>query len=501
MLNQSSQAIIPIPYNFILELEASIYEDSLFDFVKASWHIVEPDVPFVDGWHIHAICDYLQAVYDNRIKDLIVNVPPRHMKSLLIDVFFPAWIWTKAPSKKFLCLSYAESTIAEHAKKCKKLVKSEWYQERFNLPMEPTPDTDTRFANRRGGFVYCFGFGGAYTGGGADFLLIDDPLKAADSDSDAERTKVNKDYDDAVANRLNDPKTGHRIIIMQRLHQLDLVGHIVEDKKLPFELLVLPCEYEGVVFESSIGFVDPRTEDGELLWEDRFNADWLANEKLRMTERGASGQLQQRPTPAGGFIFKNVWFNRLPSNSSSVGTYISWDTAESINPDAAYSCGVVADLRKDYTLFPKEVVRKKLLFPQLQEEMMELATKYRGNLQGVIIEYKSSGIQAVQTLKQQSPEWLADLIIPFTPKGDKNARQYQAASYCEKHCVLFPFPSEEFPWLKDFEDELFKQPSAAFRDQADAFTQLVLYLRAYLSEGWRARTGNQFQDVDLEGVL
>lgn len=501
MLDQQSQATIPIPYNFVTKLEASICQDSLFQFVKMSWHIVEPDVEFVDGWHIHAICDYLEAVYNNRIGDMIINVPPRHMKSLLVDVFFPAWCWTKKSSLKFMCLSYAESTIAEHTKKCKKLVRSSWYQERFDVPMELAPDTDTKFANKKGGFIYSFGFGGAYTGQGCDFLLIDDPLKASDADSDAEREGVNKSYDDAVANRLNDPKTGHRIIIMQRLHQSDLVGHILEEKKLPFEHLVLPAEYEGVRFESSIGFADPRTETGDLLWEQRFNTTWLANEKRRMTERGASGQLQQRPTPAGGFIFKKVWFNRIHDNHSLAGTYISWDTAESINPDAAFSCGVVGELTADYRLFPREVYRRRLLFPQLQEEIEYLATKYKSSLRGVIIEYKSSGIQAVQTLRQSSPEWLMDLIMPFMPKGDKDARQYQASSFCEKGCVLLPHPSEKFPWLLDFEDELFKQPSATFRDQADAFSQLILYLRSYLSEGWRARTGNELETVNLEGVL
>lgn len=501
MQTQQYLTTIQMSSRFEIELEASICQDSLFQFVKAAWHIVEPDVAFVDGWHIHAICDYLEAVYYNKIGDLIINVPPRHMKSLLVDVFFPSWVWTKQPSKKFLCLSYAESTIAEHAKKCKKLVNSQWYQERFDVPMEVAPDTDTKFANKRGGFVYSFGFSGAYTGQGCDFLLIDDPLKASDADSEAERTKVNKDYDDAVANRLNDPKTGHRIIIMQRLHQIDLVGHIIEEKKLPFEHLVLPAEYEGERFESSLGFVDPRTETGELLWEARFNRRWLEAEKQRMTERGASGQLQQRPTPAGGFIFKNVWFHRVEDNNSIVGTWISWDTAESINPDAAFSCGVVGELTADYRLFPREVYRKRVLFPQLQEEMEYLAGKYRYNLKGVIIEYKSSGIQAVQSLKQQSPEWLVDLIIPFSPKGDKDARQFQAASYCEKGCILFPTPSDKFPWLFDFESELFKQPSAAFRDQADAFSQMILYLRAYLSEGWRARTGNEIQGINLEGVL
>ena len=495
------ETIVQIPTSLVLALEASVYKDSLHDFMMASWHIIEPDVPFVDGWHIHAICDYLEAIYENKIKDWICNIPPRHMKSLLVDVFFPAWVWAKSPSKKFMCLSYAEGTIAEHMKKCKKLIKSEWYQTHFDVPMQSAPDTDTKFANAKGGYIYSFGFKGAYTGQGCDFLLIDDPLKADDADSEAERVGVNKAYDDAVANRLNDPKTGHRIIIMQRLHQLDLVGHIIEEKKLPFEILVLPVEYEGVVFESCIGFVDPRTEDGELLWEERFDAEWLANEKLRMTERGASGQLQQRPTPAGGFIFLRKYFNRLAHNSSVVRTYISWDTAESINAEAAFSCGIVADLRSDYTLFPREVIRRRLLFPQLQEEMMSLASKYRKTLEAVIIEYKSSGIQAVQTLKQQSPEWLMDLIVPFQPKGDKDARQYQAASYCEKGCVYLPEPSEDFPWLKDFEDEIFKQPSAAFRDQADAFAQLILYCRVDLSTGWRARTNNQLEQLNLDGVL
>jgi predicted phage terminase large subunit-like protein len=490
-----------IPTNLILALEASVYQDDFHEFVKAAWHVVEPDVPFVDGWHIQAICKYLEAVYENKIGDLIINVPPRHMKSLLTDVFFPAWVWTKRPSKKFMCLSYAETTIAEHAKKCKRLLKSEWYQTHFDVTMMASPDTDTKFANTNGGHVYSFGFKGAYTGQGADYILIDDPLKADDADSDAERLGVNKAYDDAVGNRLNDPKTGHRIIIMQRLHQLDLVGHIIEEKKLPFEHLVLPAEYEGVLFESSIGFVDPRTETGELLWEERFDSKWLANEKLRMTERGASGQLQQRPTPAGGFIFKNVWFPRLHDNEAGGDIYISWDTAESINPDAAYSCGVVGELLPDYTLFPREVFRERLLFPQLQDAIMTLAEKYRHRLKGVIIEYKSSGIQATQTLKQQSPEWLMDLIIPFTPKGDKDARQYQSASFCEKGCVLLPHPSGKFLWLKDFEDELFKQPSAAFRDQADAFSQLILYLRSYLSEGWRARTHNLLEAPSIEGAL
>lgn len=484
----------------LAEVEAEICRRSFYEFVLRAWHVVETDV-FVDGWHIRAICDYLEACYEGRIRNLIVNVPPRHMKSLLLNVFFPAWVWARNPTKKFLYTSYAEDLVARDSEKCKKLIQSQWYQERFDVVLEQSPQTTTKFMNTAGGYRYSFGFGGAITGQGADFILIDDPLKSTDADSEAVRKKVNEDYDNAVSNRLNNPKTGVRIIIMQRLHELDLVGHILSKKDLNFETLVLPAEYEGVRFESSIGFVDPRTATGELLWKERFGEKEIAELKATLTERGVAGQLQQRPAPAGGFVFKPIWFANVKNNTDVVATFISWDTAESLSADAAYSCGVVGELRADYSLFIREVVRKRLLFPQLQKEIELLGLKYAGTLSNVIIEYKSSGVQAVQTLKQSSPQWLADKIAPFQPKGDKEARAFQAATWAERGCISLPYPSSDFLWLKDFEDEIFKFPSSAYRDQVDAFSQLVLYLRNYLAQGWQARSGNQRTMPSLEGVL
>jgi predicted phage terminase large subunit-like protein len=496
-----SQATIQIPTNFLLELEASICRDSLYQFVKMAWYEVEQD-PFVDGWHIRAICEALEALYYDRIdsNNLILNVPPRHMKSLLVDVFFPAWVWTREAHKKFLCLSYAESTISSIMAKTKKLLKSIWYQEHFNIPMASSPDTNTRFANIYGGYIYSFGFSGAVTGEGGDFLLIDDPLKATDADSDLVRNKVNDDYDNAIANRLNNPMTGKRIIIMQRLHERDLIGHLIS-KKIKFEHIIFPFEYEGERFQSSIGITDIRTQAGELLWKERFTSQEKLDEykNTYSDERAKAGQLQQRPSPEGGFIFKREWFPRISQNDSVAGVYISWDTAGSLL--GAYSCGVVGELRADNTLFPKEVVRKQILFPQLQQEIEQLATKYQHNLKAVIIENKSSGIQAVQTLKQQSPSWLADKIMAFNPKGAKDARQYQAASFCEKGCVLLPYPSLDLPWLPDFEEEIFSVPGSPYKDQADAFSQLIWYLRIFLTLGWQARTSNQRKPIQLEGVF
>lgn len=502
MLEQPlSQVTIQIATNFLLELEASICQESLYEFVKMSWHLVEQD-PFVDGWHIQAICQALEALYYDRIEsnNLVMNIPPRHMKSLLVDVFFPAWVWTKTPHKKFLCLSYAESTIAEITGKTRKLVGSGWYQERFRVPLAMKPDTTTKFANIFGGYVYSFGFSGAVTGGGGDFIIVDDPLKSTEADSDPIRNKVNEDYDNAIANRLNNPMTGKRIIIMQRLHERDLIGHL-ESKKMKFEHIVFPFEYEGERFQSTIGITDLRTGNGEILWKERFTSQEKLDEykKQYFGERAIAGQLQQRPSPEGGYIFKRDWFLRIHENDTVSGIYISWDTAGSLL--GAYSSGVVGELRADNILFPREVVRKQIEFPQLQQEIEQLAMKYKSKLKAVIIENKSSGIQAIQTLKQQSPQWLADKIQPFNPKGTKEARQYQAATFCEKGCVYLPHPSLQYPWLPDFEEEIFTVPSSPYKDQADAFSQLIWYLRSFLNLGWQSRTSNQRQPIKLEGVF
>lgn len=485
MLNQLYQATIPIPSEFVIELEASIYRDSLHEFVKAAFHVVEPETPFVDSWHIKAICDYLTACYEGRIRNLIINIPPGHMKSLLVNVFFPAWVWTRDASKQFIFTSYGEDLVARDSTKCKSLIQSQWYQDRFRVGLAKSPDTATKFGTLKAGHRLSFGFGGAVTGHHGDFVCIDDPLKAAEAESQTVRTKVNDDFDNAVSNRLRDPQTGCRIIIMQRLHEDDLVGHI-QDKGLDYEMLVLPAEYEGERFKSSIGFVDPRTEAGALLWSDRFGRREINEMKATLSSRGIAGQLQQRPAPMTGSIFKRGWFEQR-GRGGGTARYISWDTAASMADTAAYSCGIVGELMPDYRLFIREVYRDRLEFPQLEYKVEELASKYkdRRDLHDIIIEYKSSGVQVVQSLKQTSD--VGDYIVMYTPKGDKIARAYEAAKWCEKGMVILPPPSEDFPWMLDFEEELFKFPNSKYKDQVDAFSQLIDYLSHYLQQGLEAR--------------
>jgi predicted phage terminase large subunit-like protein len=476
-----------IPSNFISSLEASIYKDDFYQFIVQSWHVVEQDT-FIPNWHIQAMALYMQALYEGRIpsRNLIINVPPGHMKSLIVNVFFPAWVWTKDPSKKFLCYSYSGDLTIRDSMKCRTLIGSMWYQERFPLVIDERNDQKDDFSNLGGGYRKCFGMGGSLGGWRGDFLLIDDPLEMSKSDSKAERDKVNNAYDTAISSRASDPNTCKKVIIMQRLHEEDLCGHVME-KEEQWEQLILPAEYEGERFVSSIGFKDPRTEIGQLLWAERFNEAYTRFQKSNLGTRGTAGQLQQRPAPLTGNIFKKSWFeNRY--HPRILGYYISGDTASSVSTDAARSSIVVGGITDDYRLVLVSVWADKVEFPQLVSKIIEIASQYKEDmLYDIIIEKKSSGISAIQTIQQNAPEWMANKVVGYTPKVDKEARASLASKWCENGSVILPPIGEE--WLLRFETELFDFPNGKYKDMVDSFVQLTLWVELILSDGLHSRMG------------
>jgi len=411
------------------------------------------------------------------------------MKSLLVDVFFPAWVWTFAPEKKFLFASYAEDIAIRDSQSCRKIIQSAWYKERFpHVELSPSQNQKSKFENTKTGFRLAIGVGGGATGEGGDFIICDDPIKAKDANSDQIRETVNLWWDDTMSTRLNNPKSGVKILIMQRLHADDLTGHLLKGKE-KYEHLVLPAEYEGIRYTSSIGLNDPRTEEGELLWPNHYGAKEIETLKNSLSERGIASQLQQRPSPIAGNIFKREWFtNRyiLPEHQV-IATFCSWDTALSESEKAAYSALVVGQLDGNYRLHIKEVYRDKLAFPQLQEKVIAFAEKYKSTLYAVLIENKASGISICQTLQQSTDEWLSGLITPIKVTSGKENRAINASLWCEKGCVVMPPPEIGYQWLFDFEEEVFHFPNSDYLDQTDALSQLIYYTENYLAEGLRAR--------------
>lgn len=325
---------------------------SLYHFTKQAWGHMDP-APWADGWHLEALADHYQAVVEGEIKRLLVNVPPRHCKSSGVAVTMPAWAWVKYPWTRFLFLSYAEKLSIRDSVKCRRLIGSEWYQTHHGGNFSITTDQNqkTRFDNDRMGSRIASSVGGTATGEGGDIVVVDDPHNAKDK-SEVKIGAVIDWWDEVMSTRLNDEKTGAIIIVMQRLHDQDLSGHVL--RQGGYEHLFLPAEYEGrkhwVVHRdndlgteemsleerpeskpmTSLGFEDPRTEQGDPLWEAKFPRDVIEDLKKRMGPYASAGQMAQRPTTREGALFKVEklqYRDRLPPAHRIKRRLRYWDKA------------------------------------------------------------------------------------------------------------------------------------------------------------------------------
>lgn len=484
----SLETTIQIDSRFQIELEASICRDSFHFFVKEAWHTVFPFEPFVDGEHIRLICEELEACYYGRQTRLIINIPPRHMKSTLVNVFFVGWVWTRSPEKKFICTSHSEKLTSRDSLLCRMLITSEWYQERFAVRLSSDQAEKLNFMNTSMGYRKAFGFKGI-TGEGGDFVLVDDPLNIEDAESEVERDAANHVMDAVLPSRLNNPKTSVIILIMQRLHEDDPAGHVAD--KGGWEQLILPARYEGERFQSSLGFKDFRTEMGELLWKERYGEAELARLETELaSEYLVASQLQQRPVPVGGNVFKREWFNERLSDYKIAAIYVSVDTASTTNEHSAQSAIMASALTGDFRLIPVYVWADKVLFTALVPKIEQVATMFKDKLYGVIIEAKDNGRAAMDTMRASSPAWLAEKITPFNPpaKPDKIGRARVASKWAENGSVCLPPPSDDnVEWLLPFEEQLFNFPSGKYKDMVDTLVQTIFSLQDALSKGYQHR--------------
>ena len=477
-------------------------------FTRLAWRVVEPGTPYRDNWHIGLMCEYLEAVLNLEINNLIINIPPRHMKSLLVSVFLPVYSWLRAPETRWLTGSYALPLATRDALKSRRLIQSPWFKERFGDRFNLCGDQNrkARYENDHGGSRLAFSFNSAVTGEGGDVLVVDDPLRAQDADNPAAIEKVNEIFDQAITTRANDPRRVRRIIIMQRLHENDLTGHLLakmEQGGERYEHLCLPAEYRARAYfppANRPGWRDPRSKPGELLWEGRFGERENAAARANLGERGYSGQYAQLPMPAGGTIYLAEWWrgrNRVELNwaRSRVSVrYLSWDTALKDGQENDHSSMVVVELLNDGRGLLREVIWGKWTFPRLAEEIIFQAERWNsdGLLRGIVIEDKASGISALQTLRQSAPAWIAAVLAGFSPGLlSKEARARQASLWCERGMVILPLPAQDAGWLPDFESQLYAFPAGRTKDAVDAFSQAILFLEHLLSGWWQGGRGGE----------
>lgn len=462
---------------------------SLHDFTKAAWHVIEPGTEYIDGWHLTAISEHLEAVNDGDIRNLLINIPPRHMKSIQVGVMWPVYTWINNPSFRWLFSSYAGSLSVRDSLKCRRLIESPWFQDLWGDRFHLTGDQNAKtfFENNHAGYRFATSVGASTTGHGGDCIVVDDPHNALEAQSDAMRESTLEWWDQAMSTRLNNPKTGSKVIVMQRLHEKDLSGHVLAQGG--WDHLCLPAEFEKNRKPSvtSLGFKDPRTEDGELLWSKRFGRKELEELKVSLGEYGAAGQLQQRPSPAEGGIIKRGWFQLLKHDQplpKIMYVLQSYDTAfterTQNDPTACTVWGVInTPTGKGVVLL--DCWTEHLGYPELRKKMgSEYGARYGDKdktVDAVLIEEKGSGISLIQDMRRAGVP-----IHSYNPgRADKVTRVHAIAPLIEGGKVFLPEskknPGNPPAWVDPLIRELISFPNAEHDDMVDSMTQALIFLR------------------------
>lgn len=464
----------------LAKIRQRICEDSLYEFCQQAWHIVEPSTPFVGGWHLKAITEHLEAVTRGDIRRLIINIPPRHMKSLSVGVFWFCWSWIHQPSSRWLYSSYSHYLSTRDNMKARAVIESDWYQKQWGDKVKLRQDANTagRFENVLTGFRMATGVGGSATGEGGDFIIVDDPHKAADVYSDTQRQKTLMWWDNTMSTRLNDPKTGRFVVVMQRLHEQDLAGWLLSQDR-DYDLLCIPAEYDPnhpYQRVTSIGWEDPRTEEGQVVWPERYGVEEVDSLKRSLgNSYNVSGQLQQNPVPAEGGMFDRATFSYY-SEADGVISYTAedgsdrrvevsdcWmfqtiDTAMKTKEDNNYTVVMTFCITPDNDILIYDVARERVPVPKQYKFLIEQRNKHpQVSLQAV--EDRASGIGLLQEGRSKG--------TPFKPlkaDGDKVRRAMQIATAYDNGQVYHKTGAD---WLDEFEKELMFFPNSVHDDQVD----------------------------------
>lgn len=497
-------------------------EGSLTEFHRDAWRCFDP-ADYKHNWHIDALSDHLTAVTRGHIKRLIITEPPRTMKSSMVAVSWPTWTWAQPPALhgplsgphvKFIGVAYDPKLSIRDAIKSRRIIDSPWYQDRWGDRFRIMDDRDQKamYENSAGGFRFSTSVQGGLTGEGGDILVCDDPINAKKANWESARQAVNTWWDETVPTRLNSLTEGAFVIIMQRLHEDDLVGHVLS-KEDGWVHLNLPMRWDPNLDtrtwlpgwddpeKDEPFFEDPRVEDGELLWPERFPEEAVEKLEDSLGPFAASAQLQQAPTPRGGGIIDRTWWqvwpaegfdaSRFPPCTLIVGSIDTRYGSKKDDPNNAYDAmtvwGVFTDKRDRVNTVMMEAWRGRLplrgVFPEdaltdeerrpywgLSEKIAD--TVARRNIDILLIENKTRGGDLERELRRLLTKYDCSIIL-LDPEGNKTARMY-AVQPVFADCRVF---SPERAWAETVMTEVSQFPKSKFKDYADTVTQAISWMR------------------------
>ena len=455
-------------------LEKKLCEMSFYEFFKAAWIVVEPAVPLSTNWHHKYICDTLQEECERIIaqkpktKDIIINVPFRSTKSLIVTVMFPVWAWIKSPKLRFITSSYSAALSIELATKSRDIIFSDWFKKRWGdvFHIKKDQNLKERYENNFIGMRRATSVGGTVTGQGGDFLIVDDPLSPQMANSATERDNANEWYRTTFYSRLNQADIGVRIIIMQRVHEEDLSGFLLDrETRTKYKHICIPATNEdGNIKPKSLGKF--YNQENGLFWEDRFSKEVLDDYKSALGTYGYAGQLQQTPTPLDSGMIHKDWFkiDRHRKDEATVNFVI--DPAYTANQKNDPSA-LLAYTYQDNKWQIVDCVNVHKEFPELVKFIPQWVKKNGYTPKSrIFVEPKASGKSIVQTLVRETG---LNVKEDKPPTKDKVARVSDISASLESGRVSLL----NGDWNRDFLDQLTRFPAAKHDDMVDCLVMAV----------------------------
>lgn len=437
-------------------------------FLHRSFCELNPRTSFLDNWHVAVLAAKLEGVRRGETRRLIVNLPPRHLKSHAASVAFPAWWLGHDPSAQILCVSYGQELSDKLSRDCRALMTSRFYERLFATRLSPMRSAVEEFATTAHGFRLATSVGGVVTGRGGDVIVIDDPLKPEEAVSDSFRARVNDWYDNTLYSRLNDRRKGAIVLIMQRLHEDDLVGHVLAQED--WEVVSFPAiaeDDERYEIATASGVRTFGRKAGEALHAEREPLEEIERIRRALGSWNFAGQYQQRPAPVGGAMVKREWFKFFDSEPRPFERIVqSWDTANKATELADYSvCTTWGVKQKHFYLI--DVFRRKLNYPELKRAVVARAGQF--GAESVLIEDRASGTQLIQELVREGLVQVRKVV----PDADKVMRLHAQTGAIENGFVHLPVHA---PWLEEYLAELMTFPKSRHDDQVDSTSQALAWL-------------------------
>lgn len=450
------------------QLNALLRQD-LSSFIHKAFMTVASGEEYLPNWHIEAIAYHLECCFRGDMKRLIITMPPRYLKSISASVAFPAWVLGHDPSRKIICASYAQSLAEKLSLDTRTIMESDWYRPCFPAAwLDNKKNTQAEFTTSKQGFRLATSVGGSLTGRGGNLIIIDDPHKADEVNSDTKREAVITWFRNTLLSRLDNKQKDVIIVIQQRLHENDLAGYLLETGQWThLNLAAIAEQDENILIGDNHYHL---RKQGDVLHPERESLELLEQMKSTMGSQNFAAQYQQRPTPAGGDIVKLEWFktyDKKPQQRSGDHIVQSWDTAckaGELNDWSVCTTWLIQDNR----FYLLDVVRERLEYPALRSRIVASAEQWQTDI--VLIEAMNAGLSLIQELRANT----SLNIVPITPKDDKATRMMAESPAIESGRVLIP---SEAVWLADFQHEMVHFPNSKHDDQVDSLSQFLCWAK------------------------